>query len=295
MKKMAVILAAAFVSLMCAASEALSLHAQGVDCASQPKRIVRDVVYDGMIRDSGLGDLYLPKSITPETPVVLAIHGGGWSSGDRFSWSGVAEFFWQSLGCVVFNIEYRLSGSENRWPACGDDCVKAANWLFSGDFRKRTGFTPRAIYICGGSSGGHLSLWTLVNLPRERVAGCISISSIGDPVPDFKMNKGRYVRLFGEDVSAKSLELMNPISRIKSRMAPVLCTHTTEDPVVPISSHKAFAEAYRAVGNQCAFYEYPSDKRLIGHCIWIPGSTPHRLIPEIEAQITAFMKKTVRN
>ena len=84
---------------------------------------------------------------------------------------------------------------------------------------------------------------------------------------------------------------MNPTLKIKSGMAPVLCTHATEDKVVPIVSHKAFAEAYRAAGNVCAFFEYPSAIRegLTGHCIWIPGSKPHRLIPEIEARIAKFV------
>ena len=254
-------------------------------------KVVRDVAYDSSIGRFGLGDLYLPEKVTPTTPVVLAIHGGGWGGGDRYSWSGVAEFFCRDLGCAVFNIEYRLASAANRWPACGDDCVKAANWLFSDGFRERVGFSPKKIYICGGSAGGHLTLWTLVNLPPERVAGCISISAVGDPSIDFQVHGGRYGRLFGTNVDERALAAMNPILKIKSGMAPVLCTHATEDKVVPIASHKAFAEAYRAVGNTCVFFEYPSAIRegLTGHCIWIPGSKPHRLIPEIEARIAKFM------
>ena len=98
-------------------------------------KVVRDIAYDSSIGRFGLGDLYLPEKVTPTTPVVLAIHGGGWGGGDRYSWSGVAEFFCRDLGCAVFNIEYRLASAANRWPACGYDCVKAANWLFSDGFR----------------------------------------------------------------------------------------------------------------------------------------------------------------
>jgi len=255
--------------------------------------VVRDIAYDSSIGRFGLGDLYLPEKATAETPVVLTIHGGGWGSGDRYSWSGVAEFFCRDLGCVAFNIEYRLASAANRWPACGDDCVKAANWLFSDGFRERAGFTPKKIYICGGSAGGHLTLWTLVNLPPEKVAGAVSISSIGDPLPDFRVHSGRYKGLLGSDVDNSALAAMNPILKVKSGMAPILCTHATEDKVVPIASHNAFADAYRAAGNVCEFYEYPAAVRegLTGHCIWIPGSKPHCLIPEIEEQIKAFMNR----
>jgi acetyl esterase/lipase len=259
-------------------------------------KVVRDVAYDASIGRFGLGDLYLPEKVTPETPAVLAIHGGGWGAGDRYSWSGVAEFFCRDLGCAVFNIEYRLASATSRWPACGDDCVKAANWMFSDAFRERSGFSPKKIYICGGSAGGHLTLWTLVNLPQEKVAGAVSISSIGDPKTAYRALQGCYRSLFGATVGESDFAAMNPILRIKSGMAPILCTHATEDRVVPIASHKAFADACRAAGNTCDFFEYPAAirKGLTGHCIWIPDSKPHRLIPEMEGWIKAFMELSVQ-
>ena len=273
--------------------------------------VVRDIPYASVNGKFGLGDLYLPEKVSPKTPVVLAIHGGGWGAGDRYSWSGVADFFCRDLGCVAFNIEYRLASAKNRWPACGDDCIKAANWLFSDAFRERTGFSPKSIYICGGSAGGHLALWTLTHLPAGDVAGCVSISAIGDPVLDHAVHAGRYRALFGDAARSASapyqcadagragaphtpsvLAAMDPCKAIASGMAPVLCTHATEDKVVPIASHKAFADAYRAAGNICEFFEYPAAIRegLTGHCIWIPDSKPHRLIPEIETRIATFMK-----
>ena len=42
------------------------------------------------VPNAGLGNLYLPDGYTADTPVALTIHGGGWSGGDRYSWSGVA-------------------------------------------------------------------------------------------------------------------------------------------------------------------------------------------------------------
>lgn len=259
-------------------------------------RTLRDIAYAPENGRFGLGDLYLPQRVTGETPVVLSIHGGGWSGGDRYSWSGVAEFFRRELGCAVFNIEYRLASAANRWPACGDDCVKAAKWLFSDAFRGHAGFSPEKIWICGGSAGGHLTLWTLVNMPPEKVALAVSISSIGEPEPDFRVHAGRYRALFAKCLDSGVLSEMNPVRMIKSGMAPVLCTHATQDRVVPIESHRMFADAYRAAGNVCEFFEYPASVRdgLTGHCIWIPGSEPHRLIPEIEGKIKEFTAKLQR-
>lgn len=276
--------------------EGLGLTTEEIDAVRRNlmNRRIRDIPYapeNGMF---GLGDLYLPESLSGKSPVVLAIHGGGWNSGDRYSWSGVAEFFCHDIGCVVFNIEYRLASAASRWPACGEDCVKAAKWLFSDGFRERAGFSPEKIYICGGSAGGHLALWTLVNLPPEKVAGAVSIASIGDPKAAYHALKGCYHQLFGAKVRKSDFAAMNPIRKIRPGMPPLLCTHAMEDKVVPIASHKVFADAYRAAGNACEFFEYSANVQngLTGHCIWIPGSKPHRLIPEIESRIAAFVKGT---
>ena len=106
--------------------------------------VLRDIPYEPENCRFGLGDLYLPESLSDKTPVVLTIHGGGWTSGDRYSWSGVAEFFCRDLGCAAFNIEYRLASSTNHWPACGDDCIKAADSLmYKIKQKKKAAFSGR--------------------------------------------------------------------------------------------------------------------------------------------------------
>ena len=60
-----------------------------VACATaNGAEIVRDIPYAPENGKFGLGDLYLPKSSSSETPVVLTIHGGGWKTLYRASWSG---------------------------------------------------------------------------------------------------------------------------------------------------------------------------------------------------------------
>jgi len=76
------------------------------------------------------------------------------------------------------------------------------------------------------------------------VVGCVSISAIGDPLPDFRVHLGRYTGLFVENADAASVAAMSPLPRIRPGMASVLCTHAVEDKVVPIASHKEFAVAY---------------------------------------------------
>ena len=100
-------------------------------------KIGRDIPYDRSIGSSGLGDLRLPPNVDENTPFVLTIHGGGWAYGDRPSWAGVADFFTEELGFASYNITYRLASPKNPWPACGDDCIKAARFVLSEEFKRK--------------------------------------------------------------------------------------------------------------------------------------------------------------
>ena len=238
----------------------------------------------------GVGNLYLPDRVSSSTPIVLMIHGGGFNSGDRYSISGIADFFAGQLGYAVFNIEYRLASENARWPACGNDCIAAANYVLSSEFKSQYGFGYDRIWLCGGSAGGHLALWTLVNLASDKVAGAIAISPIGDPGLDYAKTPTRYSALFD---GAPNLDAMNPCLRVGPGMAPVLITHATGDNVVPIESSKAFAQAYRAAGNSVEYFEYPCDlePNESGHCIWKLNSSPHMLIDSLERKIAYFARR----
>ena len=240
----------------------------------------------------GVGDVHVPEKVSETTPCVLLIHGGGWGAMKRQDVVGIAEFLRRDLGCVVYNVDYRLASKENPWPACGEDCVKAAKFMFSDEFAKACGVRPRQIWVTGGSAGGHLALWTGLTLPSEKIAGIVSISGIADPLPDAKCNPGRYRALFGgADPTDELYDSMNPLKLIRPNGPKVLCTHATGDKVVSIESAKSFAAAYRAAGNEIEFYEYPNDAEygLTGHCIWRPGSDPHRLIAALERTIGDFI------
>jgi len=241
----------------------------------------------------GAGDVHLPEKTAPETPCVLLIHGGGWSAMDRHAMDGVADYLCRDLGCVVYNVDYRLASKTTPWPACGEDCVAAANFMFTDAFAKPCGVRAHQIWIIGGSAGGHLALWTGLSLPSDKVAGIVSISGIGDPVPDCEQTPSRYRTLFGGDgPTHERLDSANPIRLIRPNGPKVLCTHATGDSVVPIASARNFERAYRAAGNEIDFHEYPSTYQpgLTGHCIWRPGSKPHRLIPMLERRIAYFMR-----
>ena len=237
------------------------------------------------------GDLFLPAKVTSETPFVLNIHGGGWSAMSRKDAAGISAFLVER-GCAVYSIDYRLASKENPWPACGDDCLKAADFILRGGFAAQ-GLKPSRIWIIGASAGGHLALWTGLNMKTEQVAGIISVSGIADPLPDARANPARYVRLFGgRDPTTADFDAMSIMKLVRTNGPRILLTHAKEDTVVPVESAANFYNAYRNAGNDIFFFLYSANDEANtgGHAIWRKDyPVRKRLLNCIENEIAPFI------
>lgn len=106
-------------------------------------------------------DFYQAKSDTP-TPVVFAIHGGGWVNGDKNGYRGAAKRFLDA-GISVVAINYRMvpeateKGIEPpvKWPL--EDAARALQFVRSK--AKEWNIDKARIGATGGSAGGCSSLW----------------------------------------------------------------------------------------------------------------------------------------
>ena len=86
-------------------------------------------------------------------PVVLMIHGGGWSSGSlRMQQSLAVSLSRQGFATVV--VEYRLS-PEAIYPAAMDDLSDAVLWIYK--HAREYGFDRKRIAVEGCSAGGQLA------------------------------------------------------------------------------------------------------------------------------------------
>ena len=248
-------------------------------------KLISDLFYNESYGESGLGDLYLPDQLSEKTPLALAIHGGGWCELDKYSFSGVADFLCK-LGFAVYNIHYRLT-REKPWPACGDDCLEAARFFLSADRPEFAGLNRKKLFVIGGSAGGHLALMTGLRLPPDQVSGIVSISGIAKFETYMDMKPVRYRIFFGmPEPSQDKIDAASPMSYINRNNPPILLTHAIYDTVVPIESATAFEDAARDHGGRIESYYY--NRKNDGHCVWIKGSDPHKLHPDIEERIKQF-------
>ena len=67
----------------------------------------------------------------------------------------------------------------------------------------------------------------------------------------------------------------------------MLCTHTVYDTVVSCDAAESFVARCLEAVARIDYFRY--NRSGDGHCLWIPGSSPHRLLPELENAVAGFV------
>ena len=115
------------------------------------------------IGDGVRADVLVPPG-TPPFPVLIYLHGGGWSIGSPASHHKLACQLCAGAGVLVVNVDYRLA-PEHPFPAPLDDCVAAARWTRANI--GRFGGDATRLAVGGDSAGGNLSAAVINDLRGE--------------------------------------------------------------------------------------------------------------------------------
>jgi acetyl esterase/lipase len=103
-------------------------------------------------------DIYLPAGRSSSaTKVIILVHGGGWSTGDKTDFNTYVDTLKKRLpGYAIFNINYRLATAvPNLFPAQENDLKAAVEFIYN----KRNEFAVSDKFVLlGASAGAHLSL-----------------------------------------------------------------------------------------------------------------------------------------
>ena len=111
----------------------------------------------------GLLDVYYPEGDVSGAPVLLQVHGGAWTMGEKEHQGVPLMVHMAQQGWVCVALNYRLA-PRDPWPAQIIDVKRALAWIR--DEIATYGGDPSYVAITGGSAGGHLA--ALAALTPER-------------------------------------------------------------------------------------------------------------------------------
>jgi acetyl esterase len=106
--------------------------------------------------------LYRP--LPGRAPLVVYLHGGGWTIGSLETHDRLCRRLAGGSGAAVLAIGYRLA-PEHRWPASVDDTVAALRWAAAAP--AELGEAPAAVAVAGDSAGGTLAALACLRLRDE--------------------------------------------------------------------------------------------------------------------------------
>lgn len=226
--------------------------------ASEPRALVYRRIAD---RDL-LAHVFGPTSTRGgnANPVVLLLHGGGWSAGEP-AWVFSAARRFAAAGLVAIPLEYRLSGgSVTPIDALSDVCA-ALQWVRTESAALGADSTRVAIY--GVSAGGHLAAATAT-------IGCGHTGGEGavrgpdalvmlSPALDLARD-GYFERLLLGRAPAGDF---SPVEHVQPRMPPTFIVHGERDSLTPLHGAQRFCTLVIATGAKCELRIYPG----LGHLL----------------------------
>lgn len=240
-------------------------------------KVEKDIPYAGTTNWRQTLDLLLPKAKEGEKPlpVIVAIHGGAFLSGDKSGAIGDVAGLVATGEYAGASINYRLSG-EAIWPAQIQDCKAAIRWIRAN--AAKYNIDPDRIGVIGSSAGGHLVAMLGVTdgvkeFDTETNAGVSSrVQAVVDnfgPTDFLQMDAHRVPngqlhdpadspesKLVGgaiqsnKDKAAKA----NPITYVTKNVPPFLIVHGDADPLVPHHQSMLLEAALKNAGAPVTFY-----------------------------------------
>ncbi|HLL46793.1 MAG TPA: alpha/beta hydrolase [Longimicrobiaceae bacterium] len=238
----------------------------------------RDVAYAAMGGQPLRLDLARPRGPGPH-PLVVLIHGGGWSGGDKAA-HHADMLLLAGQGYAAASVNYRLAAApRNVFPAAVEDVRCAVRWL-----RSRAGeydLDPSRVAAVGSSAGAHLAamLGTAAGVPAldgacpvsgpspevsavVAVAGPHDIRTAGALDPGQRWMVENFLGARPEDQPARAL-LASPAVHAHPGAPPFLLVHGTADDVVPVRQSRSMRDTLRAAGVPVTLIELPG----VGHAV----------------------------
>jgi acetyl esterase len=235
-------------------------------------------------------DVYAPEGASG-LPIVVIIHGGGWSTNDENIMRGQARQLVKSGRYVVVSIDYRWIGkldgdeTDNTMADLIDDVYGAIAHVM--EHAEEYGGDPERIAVTGDSAGGHLSaaVATMADmigsrgfgetpgifeympsyLPEDKTVDQVRtemMSAIKAAAPSYGVFtfEGSEMLEFlnmtnAEPAALRAISPINNIPEASERSIPHYLTRGSEDPIITDEGVTAYMDALTAAGQTAEYVQ----------------------------------------
>ena len=237
-------------------------------------------------------DLYVPADPAPDQtfPLILLIHGGGFTGGDKGDDAVWGKFF-AANGYVLASINYTLMTEDNPvgLPTMFQDTRNAVKAICGR--AQEMGYPLTEMAVTGASAGGTLALMYAFHPPEDaplpvrfvfEQSGPVSFTLPawnGDPDGDPTEIAAAASAWTGMDITPemvetgeylKYIDAISPVSFVNEHTVPVLMAYGVNDKVVPPIHRELLLQALEASNVPHEYIEFPrSGHGLLGD----PGRT----------------------
>lgn len=213
-------------------------------------------------------DVYLPANRnTTETKVLVLVHGGGWTSGDKTELNEYLPVFKQRLpGYAIININYRLGQlpATNPFPTQEVD-VKAA---FDAIVAKAEeyGFNREKMAALGVSAGAHLVLLQAYKNNTPKLKAVVDMFGPTDLVALYNGATTPLEQLILQALlkgtpatNAELYQTSSPVNYVSAQSPPTLILQGGVDPLVAPSQSSSLKVKLEAANVPVQMVLYPTE------------------------------------
>src|SRR3954447_6314389 len=216
--------------------------------------------------------IYRRRDVDPkDAPVLIQVHGGGWTIGDKSQQGLLLMNRMAARGWVCVAVNYRLA-PKHPFPAQIIDVKQAIAWTREhiGEY----GGDPSYLVITGGSAGGHLAALAALTPGVEEyqpgfedadtsVSACVPFYGVydmagitGDGAAVAMRDKFLAPRVFRRDPqhALDEFELASPIRHVVPDAPDFFVLHGSHDGLVSVRQARAFVAKLREVSSGTVTY-----------------------------------------
>lgn len=192
-------------------------------------------------------DLYRRRDLSEPAPVLIYLHGGRYSGGDKHFESGPLRQRMAQRGWIVLSANYSLR-PHAQWPEHLVDVKRVIAWMHA--HAEEFGMDDTTLVVAGSSAGAHLAVHAALSANQADLQP--GFEDVDTRISAAIGLYGYYGRYFGR--SADELPTSDPLERPAEDAPPIVLFHGDRDTYVPVQQARDLAAHLRAGSRSAVAY-----------------------------------------